>query len=114
MADFINPDGGVYREYQFIIDNTNFPWFNNESSSGIIKPDLYLDVTFTTTYQVSMELTSIIYIGVGIAGGLLLILIAMICLYKKHKKLYSQAADRRMKRTHSMGELNNKRKASEE
>jgi hypothetical protein len=47
---------------------------------------------------VSLEYTSIIYIGVGIAGFLLLLLITMICLYKKHKKLYSLAADKRMKR----------------
>lgn len=112
MADFINPDGGVYREYQFIIDNTMFPWFNNRTTREM-RPDLHLDVSFTTTYKVSMEFTSIIYVGVAIAGVLFLLLIIMICLYKKHKKLYSLAADRRMKRTLSVGDMN-KSKCSEE
>lgn len=95
LADFIGSDSAEYREYQFIIDNTDFPQFKSPSQT---RPDLFLDVAFTTTYRVSMEFTSLIYVGLGIAGVLLILLIVMICLYKKHKKLYSQAADRRMKR----------------
>jgi hypothetical protein len=34
IEDFINPNGGLYREYQFIIDNTDFPWFNNASKGN--------------------------------------------------------------------------------
>jgi TRAP-type uncharacterized transport system fused permease subunit len=59
--------------------------------------DISVDVAFITKYVVNAEYTQVVLIGAGIAGALLLLLIVMVYLYKKHKKLYSQAADERMR-----------------
>lgn len=62
------------------------------------KSDVLVDVSFTTTYHITEEYTLYIFIGGAVAVGLLLILLIMVCLYKKHKKLYAEAANLRMKK----------------
>jgi hypothetical protein len=83
-----------YKEYFFIIDNTDFPLFNDSPQVSIpTRLDVLVNASFKTSYTITEEYTAYLFIGGAIFFALLLVLGVLIFLYKKHKKLYASAAN---------------------
>lgn len=77
------------------MDNTAFPLFNDEFFAP--DTDVYVNVNFETIYIITEEYNLYMIVGGGIAFAILCLLIMTICLYKKHKKIYSSVANQRRK-----------------
>ena len=112
LSTFVNPENR-YREYFFILDNTDFPLFPVADQPPVPIPqraDVLVNVSFMSRYQVTEEYTLYIFIGGLVAAFLALVLIVMIVLYCKNaKKYHSMAEERRQERRAS---LTFRRKAS--
>ena len=83
-----------YREYLFIVDNTDFPLFENPDSPFPTYParsersDLYVNVSFVTRYQLTEEYSFYIVIGGVLLACLALLLLVMIVKYRKESAKY--------------------------
>jgi len=116
LPTFINLTN-QYTEYFFVIDNTDFPVFNNSgpalgearSLSQFVTNDLIVDVTFTTTYDITEEYSAYIYVGGAVFVGLLALLVVLVIMYKRHLNIYSSMANKRM-----MSEPNKQQEGAEE
>lgn len=98
LPSFVNITN-QYTEYFFVIDNTDFPLFNNtqaRSLSQFVTNDLIVDVTFKTTYDITEEYYTYIYLGAALLVALLALLVALIIMYKRHLNIYSSMANNRM------------------
>jgi hypothetical protein len=116
LPSFINLTN-QYTEYFFVIDNTDFPLFNNSGPalgearalSQFVTNDLIVDVTFKTSYAITEEYSTYIYIGAAVLVALLSLLVVLIIMYKKHLNIYSSMANKRM-----MTEPNKQHEGAEE
>lgn len=113
LPSFINLTN-QYTEYFFVIDNTDFPLFNNSgpvarSLRQFVSNDLIVDVTFTTTYDITEEYSTYIYVGGAVFIALIALLIVLIFMYKRHLNIYSSMANKRM-----MSEPNKQHEGAEE
>ncbi len=88
---FVNPLT-KYKEFFFIIDNTDFPLFpiTDQQLPVPIPPrnDVIVNLTFVSRYQVTEEYTLYIFVGALIAVFLGLLLIVIIVVYCKNAKKY--------------------------
>jgi hypothetical protein len=88
---FVNPLT-KYKEFFFIIDNTDFPLFpiTDQQLPVHLPPrnDVIVNVSFVSRYQVTEEYTLYIFVGALIAVFLGLLLIVMIVVYCKNAKKY--------------------------
>jgi hypothetical protein len=94
---FVNPLN-KYKEFFFIIDNTDFPLFPISDQHPVPLPprnDVIVNVSFVSRYQVTEEYTLYIFVGAVVAVFLGLILIVMIVLYCKNAKKYHKIAEER-------------------
>ena len=94
---FVNPLN-KYKEFFFIIDNTDFPLFPISDQHPVPLPprnDVIVNVSFVSRYQVTEEYTLYIFIGAIVAVFLGLLLILMIVLYCKNAKKYHKIAEER-------------------
>jgi hypothetical protein len=83
----------TYKEFFFIIDNTNFPRPTN--STATVKNDAEFSVSYQTVYASN----DVYYIDIMIFGFLAMILIVILMIliykYKQHKKEYTDLVDER-------------------
>ena len=96
-STFVNPLN-KYKEFFFIIDNTDFPLFPISDQHPVPLPprnDVIVNVSFVSRYQVTEEYTLYIFVGAVVAVFLGLLLIVMIVLYCKNAKKYHKIAEER-------------------